>query len=94
VLTRRAKRERVRRSLSFGAWCFRSFRGVSRLLAENFATKLVIVTLIRTAQRWSRIAVSDLERHQLQSLRQGLGIDPSPTSKKREDTPTEVTVAA
>jgi hypothetical protein len=51
----------------------------------------VFATLIRTAQRWSRIAVSDLERHQLRLLRQELGIDPPPTSK--EDTRTEETIA-
>ncbi len=55
--------------------------------------KLVFATLIRTAQRWSRIAVSDLERHQLRLLRQELGIDPPPTSKK-EDKTTQETIAA
>ncbi|GBE22350.1 hypothetical protein BMS3Bbin01_01722 [bacterium BMS3Bbin01] len=56
--------------------------------------KLVFATLIRTAQRWSRIAVSDLERHQLALLRQALGIDPPPTSNKEDKTPTKETVAA
>ncbi len=66
---------------------------IPRLLDEKSAMKLVFATLIRSAQRWSRIAVSDLERHQLRLLRQELGIDPPPTSKK-EDTTTEETIAA
>jgi putative transposase len=66
---------------------------IPRLLDEKSAMKLVFATLIRTAQRWSRIAVSDLERHQLELLRQELGIDPPPTTNK-EDTTTEETVAA
>ena len=65
---------------------------IPRLLDEKTAMKLVFATLIRTAQRWSRIAVSDLERHQLRLLRQELGIDPPPTSK--EDKTTKETIAA
>jgi transposase-like protein len=65
---------------------------IPRLLDEKSAMKLVFATLIRTAQRWSRIAVSDLERHQLRLLRQELGIDPPPTSNK--DKTTEETIAA
>jgi len=65
---------------------------IPRLLDEKSAMKLVFATLIRTAQRWSRIAVSDLERHQLQLLRQELGIDPPP--KPKEKTPTKETIAA
>ena len=67
---------------------------IPRLLDEKSAMKLVFATLIRTAQRWSRIAVSDLERHQLALLRQALGIDPPPTSNKEDKTPTKETVAA
>ena len=65
---------------------------IPRLLDEKSAMKLVFATLIRTAQRWSRISINDLERHQLQLLRQELGIDPPPTSK--EDKTTEETIAA
>ena len=65
---------------------------IPRLLDEKSAMKLVFATLIRCAQRWSRISISDLERHQLQLLRQELGIDPPPTRK--ENTPTEETIAA
>lgn len=67
---------------------------IPRLLDEKSAMKLVFATLIRTAQRWSRIAVSDLERHQLRLLRQELGIDPPPTNEKEDTTPTEETIAA
>lgn len=67
---------------------------IPRLLDEKSAMKLVFATLIRTAQRWSRIAVSDLERHQLALLRQELGIDPPPTNQKEDTTPTGETIAA
>jgi len=66
---------------------------IPRLLDEKSAMKLVFATLIRSAQRWSRIAVSDLERHQLQLLRQELGIDPPPTNTK-DKTTKEETIAA
>ena len=49
-----------------------------RLNDERSAMKLVFATLIRCAARWSRVAISDLERHQLQLLRVELGIDPPP----------------
>ncbi|MBV8996522.1 MAG: hypothetical protein JO287_23105 [Pseudonocardiales bacterium] len=42
--------------------------------------KLVFATLIRAADRWCRVSISDLERHQLRLLRTELGIDPSPAS--------------
>jgi hypothetical protein len=42
--------------------------------------KLVFATLIRCADRWSRISISQVERHQLQLLRVELGIDPPPTT--------------
>ncbi len=67
---------------------------IPRLLDEKSAMKLVFATLIRTAERWSRIAISDLERHQLALLRQELGIDPPPTNEKEDTTPTEETIAA
>jgi putative transposase len=49
-------------------------------LAERSAMKLVFATLIRCADRWSRISISQVERHQLQLLRTELGIDPPPTT--------------
>jgi hypothetical protein len=42
--------------------------------------KLVFATMIRAAQRWCRVSISDLERHQLRLLRTELGIDPPPAS--------------
>ncbi|MFQ5968726.1 MAG: transposase [Acidimicrobiia bacterium] len=65
---------------------------IPRLLDEKSAMKLVFATLIRCAQRWSRVSISDLERHQLQLLRQELGIDPPPTRK--ENKAKQETVAA
>ena len=66
---------------------------IPKLLDERSAMKLMFATLIRSAQRWSRIAVSDLERHQLQLLRQKPRIDPPPTSQTEDKTPEE-TIAA
>jgi hypothetical protein len=43
--------------------------------------KLVFATLVRAADRWCRVSVSDLERHQLKLLRAELGLDPPPTNK-------------
>ena len=42
--------------------------------------KLVFATMIRAAERWCRVSISDLERHQLKLLRADLGIDPPPTN--------------
>lgn len=71
----------------------RSTKVIPKLLDEKSAMKLVFATLIRSAQRWSRIAVSDLERHQLCLLHQQPGIDPPPTNEK-EDKTTQETIAA
>jgi hypothetical protein len=35
--------------------------------------------MIRAAQRWCRVSVNDLERHQLALLRAELGLDPPPS---------------
>ncbi|HKS53082.1 MAG TPA: hypothetical protein VJS67_14550 [Pseudonocardiaceae bacterium] len=42
--------------------------------------KLVFATMIRTAERWCRVSISDLERHQLKLLRAELGFDPPPAA--------------
>ena len=42
--------------------------------------KLVFATMIRAADRWCRVSISDLERHQLKLLRVELGIDPPPAT--------------
>ena len=39
--------------------------------------------MIRTADRWCRVSISDLERHQLRLLRAELGLDPPPAADKR-----------
>ena len=51
-----------------------------RLPDEKAAMKLVFATMIRAANRWSRVSISDLERHQLRLLRADLGLDPPPTT--------------
>ena len=40
--------------------------------------KLVFATMIRATERWCRVSISDLERHQLKLLRAELGLDPPP----------------
>jgi hypothetical protein len=42
--------------------------------------KLVFATMIRAADRWCRVSISDLERHQLSLLRAELGLDPPPAT--------------
>ncbi len=53
---------------------------IPRLMDEKAAMKLVFASLIRCAQRWSRVGITDLERHQLRLLRRELGLDPPPTA--------------
>jgi hypothetical protein len=49
--------------------------------------KLVFATMIRAAERWCRVSISDLERHQLKLLRADLGLDPPPatTNQRKND---------
>ena len=56
---------------------------IPRLMDERAAMKLVFATMIRTADRWCRVSISDLERHQLRLLRAELGLDPPPAADKR-----------
>jgi putative transposase len=51
---------------------------IPRFTDEKAAMKLVFATLIRAADRWCRVSISDLERHQLRLLRAELGLDPPP----------------
>jgi putative transposase len=51
---------------------------IPRLLDEKAAMKLVFATMIRSAERWCRVSITDLERHQLKLLRAELGLDPPP----------------
>jgi hypothetical protein len=43
--------------------------------------------MIRAAERWCRVSISDLERHQLNLLRAELGLDPPParTNHRKND---------
>jgi hypothetical protein len=40
--------------------------------------KLAFATMMRAAERWCRVSINDLERHQLRLLRAELGLDPPP----------------
>jgi hypothetical protein len=51
--------------------------------------KLVFATLIRCADRWSRVSINDIERHQLQLLRTELGLDPDPTTITKKENPSK-----
>src|SRR5215210_5552170 len=58
---------------------------VGRFGDERSAMKLVFATMIRAADRWCRVSISDLERHQLKLLRVALGIykPPATTDKPK-----------
>ena len=51
---------------------------IGRFPDEKAAMKLVFATMIRAADRWCRVSITDLERHQLRLLRAELGLDPPP----------------
>lgn len=53
---------------------------IGRFRDERSAMKLVFATMIRAADRWCRVSISDLERHQLTLLRAELGLDPPPAT--------------
>jgi putative transposase len=57
---------------------------IPRLMSERATMKLVFATMTRAAERWCRVSINDLERHQLKLLRAELGLDPPPA----EDQPT------
>ncbi|MBV8992986.1 MAG: transposase [Pseudonocardiales bacterium] len=56
---------------------------IPRLMDEKAAMKLVFATMIRAADRWCRLSISDLERHQLKLLRAELGLDPPPATERK-----------
>jgi putative transposase len=58
---------------------------IPRLMDEKAALKLVFATMIRAADRWCRVSISDIERHQLKLLRAELGLDPPPSTKERKN---------
>lgn len=57
---------------------------IPRLMSEQATMKLAFATMIRAAERWCRVSISDLERHQLTLLRTELGLDPPPTADDRD----------
>ncbi|MGH3632155.1 MAG: IS256 family transposase, partial [Sciscionella sp.] len=59
---------------------------IPRFNDEKSAMKLVYATMIRAADRWCRVSISDLERHQLVLLRSELGLDPPPAGKTPKTT--------
>lgn len=63
---------------------------IPRLMSEQATMKLAFATMIRAAERWCRVSVNDIERHQLKLLRAELGLDPPPaedqTSRKKRNT--------
>jgi len=58
---------------------------IPRFTDERAAMKLVFATMIRAAERWCRVSISDLERHQLKLLRGELGLDPPPATQERKN---------
>jgi putative transposase len=67
---------------------------IPRLMDEKAAMKLVYATMIRAADRWCRVSISDLERHQLTLLRAELGLDPPPANTDHRKTNRRKNVAA
>jgi len=58
---------------------------IGRFTDERSAMKLVFATMIRAADRWCRVSISDPERHQLKLLRVELGLDPPPATADRKN---------
>jgi transposase-like protein len=54
---------------------------IPRLMSEQATMKLAFATMIRAAQRWCRVSINDIERHQLRLLRAQLGLDPPPAEQ-------------
>ena len=63
-------------------------------MEEKAALKLVFATMIRAADRWCRVSISDLERHQLALLRTELRLDPPPANTDNRKTNQRKNVAA
>lgn len=58
---------------------------IPRFTDERSAMKLVFAVLIRCSDRWSRVAINDIERGQLRALRRELGIDPPPIGGEKAE---------
>jgi transposase-like protein len=67
---------------------------IGRFNDERSAMKLVFATMIRAADRWCRVSISDLERHQLNLLRAELGLDPPPADTDHRNNDRRRSVAA
>jgi transposase-like protein len=67
---------------------------IGRFGDERSAMKLVFATMIRAADRWCRVSISDLERRQLKLLRVELGLDPPPATTDHRKNDRRRTVAA
>jgi transposase-like protein len=67
---------------------------IPRFPDEKAALKLVFATMIRAADRWCRVSISDLERHQLTLLRTELGLDPPPANPDHRKTNQRKDIAA
>jgi putative transposase len=67
---------------------------IPRFPDEKAALKLVFATMIRAADRWCRVSISDLERHQLTLLRTELGLDPPPANPDHHKTNQHKDIAA
>jgi putative transposase len=67
---------------------------IPQLMDEKAAMKLVFATMIRAADRWCRVSITDLERHQLTLLRAELGLDPPPANTDHHKTNRRNSVAA
>ncbi len=68
---------------------------IPRLMSERATMKLAFAAMIRAADRWCRVSINDLERHQLRLLRAELGLDPPPVQDQpnRRRRPSERTAA-
>ncbi len=64
---------------------------IPRLMGEQATMKLAFATMIRAADRWCRVSINDIERHQLKLLRFELGLDPPPVRDDRRTTPRRTT---
>jgi transposase-like protein len=67
---------------------------IGRSTDERAAMKLVFATMIRAADRWCRVSITDLERHQLKLLRAERGLDPPPATTDDRKTNRRKNVAA